>query len=95
MSGHQHVLRGAGLHPSMVSVSSDVQMGEEPQQGVMEKCSGCISSLYEYKDKNMLLGISVCILFAGFLSGFCLVFLFVCFKSAKGNIFVNHWTQAS
>lgn len=45
-----------------------VQLGEEPQQGVMENCPGCVSSLYEYKDTSNLLGISIYILSVGFFS---------------------------
>lgn len=45
-----------------------MQLGEEPQQGVMENCPGCVSSLHEYKDTNILLGITVYILSVGFFS---------------------------
>lgn len=77
--------RVQGCTPHCCLVSSACADGEEPQQGVMENC---LSSLCEHKDTNILLGISIYILFVACWLGFF-------FQAALGNIFVLHWTQPS
>lgn len=63
--------RVQGCTPQCCLGAQPVQMGEEPQQGVMENCPGCLSSLCEHKDTNILPGISIYILFVA-----CFFFFF-------------------
>lgn len=79
--------------------AQDLQMGEKPQQGVMENCPGCLSSLCEHKDTeaspgnqhlHLVCGLLLVCVFWGVLFGW--VFFF---QSALGNIFVVQWTQPS
>lgn len=79
---------------------------EELQQVATEPCLGCVSSLYapEYKDTNILMGISIYYVFT---INIYYIYLFIYFlwwcyfhlglflRSAPGNILVVHWTQAS